>query len=77
MRRLPLILGLAAALAALLLVAPVAVAVVLLRSSSDAYGPSIWAQILIAVLVAALVAAAGIGVWAVARYIVRRVGASR
>ena len=67
LRRLPLIFGLAAAAAALLAVGPVAVAVALLRSSSDAQGPSAAAQILIAFLVAAVAALAGLAGWGIAR----------
>ena len=60
LRRLPRILGWVAALATLLLVGPVAVAVMLLRSSTDAEGPHVAAQIFIALLVLALVALAGL-----------------
>ena len=63
-----------AALAAFLLVAPVAVAVALLRSSSDSEGPSVVAQIFIAGLVVVIVAAAGLAAWAISRFIARRFG---
>lgn len=58
LRRLPLILGSLASLAVLLFVGPVAVAVMLLRSSSDAEGPHPAAQIFIALLVLALTVSA-------------------
>ena len=70
-RRLPLVLGLIAALATLLLVGPVAIAVALLRSSSDAEGPTLAAQLLIAALVAGLVAAAGFAVAGLTRLLLR------
>ena len=71
LRRLPLIVGAIAGLAALLLVGPVAVAVALLRSSSDAAGPTPAAQILIAVLVVAVTAVAGLAGWGLARLALR------
>ena len=74
MNRLPLVLGVLAALAAFLLVAPVAVAVALLRSSSDSEGPSVAAQFFITGLVVAIVAGAGLGAWAISRFLVRRFG---
>ncbi|HEX8261860.1 MAG TPA: hypothetical protein VF547_03190 [Allosphingosinicella sp.] len=74
LRRLPLVAGLVAALAALVLVGPVAVAVALLRSSSDAQGPSLAAQLLIAVLVLAVAALAGFAAWGLARLVLRLVG---
>lgn len=74
MKRLPIVLGVLAALAACLLVAPVAVAVALLRSSSDSAGPSVAAQIFIAGLVIAIVAGAGLVAWAVTRFLVGRFG---
>jgi lysylphosphatidylglycerol synthetase-like protein (DUF2156 family) len=70
-RRLPLILGLLAALATLLLIGPVAVAVALLRSSSDAQGPSLAAQVFIGISVAAAAALAGAAVWGLARLVLR------
>ena len=73
-RRLPLILGIAAALAALLVVGPVAVAVALLRSSSDSHGPDLAAQIFIAILVLALAALAGALAWGLARLVLRLLG---
>lgn len=77
LRRLPLVLGLLAAAATLLLIGPVAVAVALLRSSSDAQGPSLAAQLFIAALVLALVAAAGFGAWGLARLVLRLLGRGR
>lgn len=74
LRRLPLILGILAALATLLLVGPVAVAVALLRSSSDAQGPSLAAQVFIAVVVLAVAAAAGAIAWGLARLLLRLLG---
>jgi hypothetical protein len=71
LRRLPLILGSAAAVGALLLVGPVAVAVALLRSSSDAQGPGLEAQILIGALVLAVAALAGTAAWALTRLVLR------
>ena len=70
-RRLPVILGAVAALATLLLVGPVAVAVALLRSSSDAHGPSLAAQLLIAALVLALAALAGATAFGLTRLTLR------
>lgn len=76
-RRLPLILGILAALATLLVVGPVAVAVALLRSSSDSQGPSLAAQIFIAVLVLALALLAGGLAWGLARLVLRLLGRRR
>jgi hypothetical protein len=76
-RRLPLILGVLAATATLLLVGPVAVAVMLLRSSSDAEGPMLAAQIFIALVVLALAAVAGLAAWAVTRLILRLFGGGK
>ncbi|MGZ8285237.1 MAG: hypothetical protein ACXW27_13075 [Allosphingosinicella sp.] len=70
-RRLPLILGALAALAALLAVGPVAVAVALLRSSSDAQGPTLAAQIFIGILVLVLTALAGAAVWGLTHLVLR------
>ena len=72
-RRLPLILGLAAAIAVLRLAGPVAVAVALMRSSPEAQGPDLAAQILIAALVLAAAALAGFAAWGLARLLVRLV----
>ncbi len=72
MRHLPIIFAAIASLLTLLLVAPVAIAVALLRSSSDAQGPSLVAQISIALMVVALVSGAGLLVWRVTRFLVRR-----
>jgi hypothetical protein len=73
-RRLPLILGAVAASATLLAVGPVAVAVALLRSSPDAEGPTLAAQIFIGVLVLAVAAVAGAAVWALTRVVLRLLG---
>jgi hypothetical protein len=70
-RRLPLILGAVAAFATLLAVGPVAVAVALLRSSSDAQGPTLAAQILIAILVLAVTALAGAAAWGLTHLVLR------
>ena len=70
-RRLPLILGLAAALAVLLLAGPVGVAVALMRSSPGGRGPDLAAQLFIAFLVLAAAALAGFAVWGLA-HLVRR-----
>lgn len=70
-RRLPLIIGALAAFAALLLVGPVAVAVALLRSSSDAQGPTLAAQVFIAILVLAVAAFAGAAAWGLTRLLLR------
>jgi len=70
-RRLPLIVGALAALAALLLVGPVAVAVALLRSSSDAQGPTLAAQLFIASLVLVATALAGAAGWGLTRLVLR------
>ena len=77
LRRLPIILGLLAAAFTFLLVGPVAVAVILLRSSSDAHGPSLAAQILIVILVLALTALAGAVGWGLTKLILRLVGRDR
>ncbi len=69
--RLPLVVGALAALAALVLAGPVAVAVALLRSSSDAQGPDLAARIFIAVLVFAIVALAGLAGWGLTWLLVR------
>jgi hypothetical protein len=73
LRRLPLILGIAAALAVLLLVGPVALAVALMRSSPEARGPDLAAQVFIAFLVLAAAALAGFAVWGLARLVMRLV----
>lgn len=70
-RRLPLILGSLASLAALLLLGPVAVAVALMRSSPGAQGPDVAARILIAALVLAVAALAGAAVWGLTRLVLR------
>lgn len=70
-RRLPVIMGGLAAVSTLLVVGPVAIAVALLRSSSDAQGPSLAAQIFIAALVLALAAIAFALGWALTRLILR------
>jgi hypothetical protein len=70
-RRLPLILGAIAALAALLVFGPVAVAVALLRSSSDVRGPTLAVQVLIALVVLAVVALAGFAAWGLTRLVLR------
>lgn len=73
LRRLPLILGLAAAFAALLAAGPVALAVALMRSSPEAQGPDLAARILIAALVLAAAATAGLAVGGLARFVLRQV----
>jgi hypothetical protein len=75
--RLPLIAGAIAALAAFLLLGPVAVAVALLRSSSDAQGPNLAAQLFIALLVLAVTALAGLAGWGVTRLLLRLFGRGR
>lgn len=70
-RRLPLILGAAAALAVLLLVGPVAVAVALLRSSPEAQGPTLGAQIFIGAVVLAATLIAGTAVWGLTHLVLR------
>jgi hypothetical protein len=71
LRRLPLILGLLAAAASLLLLGPIAVAVLLLRSSSDAQGPALGAHLLIGLVVLTLTASAGLAGWALTRFVIR------
>ncbi|HYD38670.1 MAG TPA: hypothetical protein VEA60_13720 [Allosphingosinicella sp.] len=71
LRRLPLVLGIAAALAVLLLVGPVALAVALMRSSPAAQGPDLAAQIFIAALTLAAASVAGFAVWGLARLVAR------
>ena len=70
-RRLPLVLGILAGAATLLVVGPVAVAVALLRSSSDSQGPTLAAQVFIAVLVLVLVALAFAAAWGLTHLILR------
>ena len=70
-RRLPLILGCVAALAALLVVGPVAVAVALMRSSPGSQGPDLAAQILIGALALAVAALAGAAAWGLTRLVLR------
>jgi hypothetical protein len=70
-RRLPIILGVVAALAVLLALGPIALAVALLRSSPEAQGPSLAAQLFIAALVLAVAALAGAAVWGLTRLAVR------
>ena len=77
LRRLPLVAGLVAALAALAVVGPVALTVALLRSSPEAPGPILAAQLLIAAIAAALVALAGVAAWGLARLLLRLFGAGR
>ncbi len=74
LRRLPIIIGSLAALATLIVIGPVAVAVAVLRSSSDAHGPSLAAQIFIFALVVALTALAGLAGWMLTRFLIRLLG---
>lgn len=74
LRRLPLILGAIAATAALLLLGPIAVAVLILRSSSDAQGPSLGAYVVIGFVVLAITALAGLAAWALTRLVIRLTG---
>lgn len=74
LRRLPLVLGILASAAALLLVGPVAVAVLMLRSSSDAQGPTLAAHLLIAAAVLGIVALAGLAAWGLTRLALRLFG---
>jgi small neutral amino acid transporter SnatA (MarC family) len=76
-RRLPLLLGLAAAAAVLLLVGPIAIAMALLRSSAQSEGPHLAAQIFIAVFVLAAAAAAGVIAWGLTRLVLRLLGRGR
>ena len=71
LRRLPLIAGAIAGLAALLLVGPVALAVALLRSSPGADGPTPAARLFIAVLAVAAVALAALAGWGLGRLALR------
>ena len=71
LRRLPLLLGLAAALAVLVLIGPVAVAVALMRSSPEAQGPDLAAQIFVAALVLGAAALAGFAIWGLASLLMR------
>lgn len=73
-RKGPIVAGALAALATLLLVGPVAVAVALLRSSSDARGPDLAAQILIGAFLLVLVALAYFAGWGAARLLQRWLG---
>lgn len=70
-RRLPLILGIAAALAVLLLLGPVAIAVALMRSSPEAQGPDFAARLFIGFLVLAAAALAGFALWSLGRLVMR------
>lgn len=74
LRRLPLILGGVAALAAVLVVGPVALAVALMRSSPESQGPDLAAQVFIGLLVLAVAALAGAAVWGLARLVLRLLG---
>ena len=74
LRRLPLILGAVAAAAVLLLVGPVAVAVLMLRSSSDAQGPTLAAHLIIGAVVLGIAALAGLAAWALTRLALRLFG---
>lgn len=74
MRRLPLVLGTAGGLAVLLLLGPIAAAVVLLRSSSDAVGPGIAVQLLVAAFVLFFSLAAGLIVAGLVRVVLRLLG---
>jgi small neutral amino acid transporter SnatA (MarC family) len=74
LRRLPLLLGLLAAAAILLLVGPVAIAMALLRSSPESPGPDLAAQLLLLAFVLTLAAAAGAIAWGLARLVVRLLG---
>ena len=69
--RLPILLGLAAAFAVLLLVGPVAIAVALMRSSPEGQGPDLAAQLFIGFLALAAAALAGLVVWGLARLVLR------
>jgi hypothetical protein len=71
LRRLPLILGTVTALALLLVLGPIGLAVALLRSSPEAQGPSLAAQLFIAALVLAVAALAGAAVRGLTRLAVR------
>lgn len=73
LRRLPLALGIAAALAVLLVAGPVAVAAALMRSSPEARPPDLAAQIFIAFLVLAAAALAGLAAWGLGRLVMRLV----
>ncbi|HYJ81465.1 MAG TPA: hypothetical protein VEW26_01300 [Allosphingosinicella sp.] len=70
-RRLPLVVGAVAALATLLLIGPVALAVALLRSSPDAQGPALAAQLVIALLAVAVSALAGAAAWGLTHLLLR------
>lgn len=71
LRRLPLILGAVTALAALLVLGPIGLAVALLRSSPEAQGPTLAAQLFIAALVLSVAALAGVAVWGLTHLAVR------
>ena len=75
--RLPLVLGIVASAAVVVLLGPIAAAVVLLRSTTDAVGPGMGVQIFIAVLVLAFAAAGGFAVWAATRLVLRLLGRGR
>ena len=75
--RLPLVLGIGAAAATVVLLGPIAAAVVLLRSTTDAAGPSVAVQVFIAVFVLALAAAGGFATWATTRLVLRLLGRGR
>lgn len=71
LRRLPLVLGAVTALAALLVLGPIGLAVALLRSSPEAQGPTLAAQLFIAGLVLAVAALAGVSAWGLTHLAVR------
>jgi hypothetical protein len=73
LRRLPLLLGIAAGLAVLLLAGPVAIAVALMRSSPEAQGPDLAAQLFIGFLLLAAAAIAGFATRGLARLVLRLV----
>ena len=77
LRRLPLVLALLAGLAAFLTLGPVAAAVLLLRSTSDAQGPTLGAHILIALIFLAVTALAAFAGWGVGRLLQRLAGRRR
>lgn len=77
MRRLPTILGILAGVATLIVVGPVGLAVALLRSSSDAQGPTLAAQLFIGFVVLTFSAGIGFAAAAFTRLVLRLLGARR
>lgn len=71
LRRLPIILATLAGGAVLVVMGPIALAVAFLRSSPDAPGPALGAQLFVAALALAAVALAAFAGWGAGRIVLR------